>query len=970
MCTGASELPVQRASRWLASAALLLSALLGTSAWAQSDAAPRIVAMQTFAQDQGLRSLAANVLLRDRRGVLWVGTDKGLYRFDGRDFMPVEGHAGDGLDLARLRVNDLHQAPDGRIWIGAAQGLYVWQDGRVRRVADIPVDDLRRIADDGADGVYVRHQRRLVHVDAAGQVRTVPWPQALREGVLTDGPVLWLRERLWTTCGARLCTRTASGALAFWGAARGVPTDQWITLYRDPAGALWVGGMHHLLQLPASSDRFRAIDSTDPVETLTSDDRGRVLAGTAGHLSRWDGAHWMRFADDRGLQAAQIRDLVFDPAGAVWLATGGRGVLRWRGYGRFRNWLAAQGLDSAPTWAIARDADGRLWLGNQRHGNLLEPGAEKLTPWPPALRRADWMDAIALLPRGRCMWIVFNQGRVVRYDLDTHKALQVASGAGWAKFGRFDARGRLWFGTHGSLWRIDDPDAAQPHAQRMATGLPDDTNYFDVAADASGDLWFATSHGLLRFAAGAFRRVRTQPAPVGGFVDVARTGDGRWWLAAVAGGLYTARPDADGSMALRVVNDPLLRQGMIYALDVDRSGQLWVAGDAGVDRFDGERWRRFDRSDGLVWDDMSPHAFHQDSDGSIWFGTSGGVSHLLQPQAMHPTALPAPVILQVRYGTHVEPPGESLRRPWNRKALTVALATVGDAHADSASIEYRLLAGDADGGAWESSASHLLRYASLAPGSYRFQARVVDPDLRLRSPITAFGIDIVPPWWRTGWARAGYVLLALLAVLMLWRLRSAHLLRRQLLLECMVAERTRELEADKRELEAARQALQYEASHDALTGLLNRGAVVEILVEALLGTQFEGRPVAVALFDLDHFKQVNDTYGHLTGDAVLVQCAQRLRRLAPADAALGRYGGEELLAVWPGLVDGDAGLAKRFATLLEGHYTDGEHRLRVTCSIGVAWARHGDDVGSLLRRADAALYRAKQAGRARVERAD
>ena len=332
-------------------------------------------------------------------------------------------------------------------------------------------------------------------------------------------------------------------------------------------------------------------------------------------------------------------------------------------------------------------------------------------------------------------------------------------------------------------------------------------------------------------------------------------------------------------------------------------------------------------------------------------------------------AAAAPVVLQATYGATALRPGTRAGLPWSNGALTVTLATPGISHTRSAVIEYRLHEpGDTDSG-WEQSVSRTLRYTALPPGTYRFEARVFDPAWRVRSPLTWFRLTVRPPWWRTRAAWVAYAVLAALVVLLLWRLRNARLLRRQARLEQMVAERTRELEADKRELEAARRALQYEASHDALTGLLNRGAVVEMLVEALVRGADGGRSLAVVLIDLDHFKQVNDTHGHLTGDAVLVQCAQRLRRLAPGEALLGRYGGEELLAVWPGL-GSDVDLDARFATLLEGHYTDGDKRLCVTCSVGVAWARHGDDVSSLLRRADEALYRAKKAGRARVERAD
>ena len=125
-------------------------------------------------------------------------------------------------------------------------------------------------------------------------------------------------------------------------------------------------------------------------------------------------------------------------------------------------------------------------------------------------------------------------------------------------------------------------------------------------------------------------------------------------------------------------------------------------------------------------------------------------------------------------------------------------------------------------------------------------------------------------------------LLRLALIAALWRWRTARMLRRQAVLEGMVRERTLALENDKRALESARTALQYEASHDSLTGLLNRGAVVEALMHAVSEAAATRRRVAVALIDLDHFKRINDTYGHLAGDAVLVQCAERLAALAPA----------------------------------------------------------------------------------------
>ena len=143
--------------------------------------------------------------------------------------------------------------------------------------------------------------------------------------------------------------------------------------------------------------------------------------------------------------------------------------------------------------------------------------------------------------------------------------------------------GRLWFGTHGALWRVDHPDDAAPRARRMATGLPDDTNYLGACPGADGAMWFATSHGLLRYAHAGFTPIRLRGGlPGGGLVDVAITGADRLWMAPAEGGLWLGSVPSAGATAVaaRPVDDALLRHDALYSLDVDRAGRLWAAGAA------------------------------------------------------------------------------------------------------------------------------------------------------------------------------------------------------------------------------------------------------------------------------------------------------------------------------------------------------------------------------------------------------
>lgn len=163
----------------------------------------------------------------------------------------------------------------------------------------------------------------------------------------------------------------------------------------------------------------------------------------------------------------------------------------------------------------------------------------------------------------------------------------------------------------------------------------------------------------------------------------------------------------------------------------------------------------------------------------------------------------------------------------------------------------------------------------------------------------------------------------------------------------------------------------YQATHDALTGIWNRKAILERLAEELARASRENSHVGVVIADLDHFKNINDTHGHLAGDAVLREVVRRLApSMRPYDV-FGRYGGEEFLIVLPDPnVGGAEEVAARLRNLLnEKPLMTPEGEFPVTMSFGVAVVGGGDclDADTVIKRADDALYQAKKRGRNRVE---
>jgi diguanylate cyclase (GGDEF)-like protein len=182
-------------------------------------------------------------------------------------------------------------------------------------------------------------------------------------------------------------------------------------------------------------------------------------------------------------------------------------------------------------------------------------------------------------------------------------------------------------------------------------------------------------------------------------------------------------------------------------------------------------------------------------------------------------------------------------------------------------------------------------------------------------------------------------------------------------LESMVEMRTAELRKAYKQLE-------YQASHDSLTELLNRRAIFEVLRREISRINRTNNPITVILADIDHFKGINDTYGHSMGDAVLVETAKRLTECVRPYDSVGRIGGEEFLVVLPecNSEDGSVVAERIRASIARDLFIIPGQTLSITTSIGLATASPSQTIepDSLITAADQALYRAKRGGRNKI----
>lgn len=580
---------------------------------------------------------------------------------------------------------------------------------------------------------------------------------------------------------------------------------------------------------------------------------------------------------------------------------------------------------------------------------------------------------IALDVRGH-VWVGTSDGKLVDFDPVTQKQRLVASDLDFIYRVQADKEGAagrapgVWIGSTHGVQYVSAQDGWQKIQQIAGPSAPlrDVTS---IEHGAAGTWWFSGAEGVFRYRNAAWTHMRMPvsdravPNPV-----MAALPDGTLWLqAAMPQPLLHVQEDG---AALRVLGS--VPQGMIGSDDMtfiyrDTRRWLWVGTDSGVYVFNGSRWVQCTQEDGLISDDTDTGGVLEDADGSMWFGTAGGVSHLLLPNRLF--AVPAPQInvREISLDGHALHGDVSERFDLRHPLLRAQLFATYYTRPRAVAFRYRLLGLD---DAWHTSADGDLTFPGLPPGKYTLSVEATDKRMHTYSAKLAYSFTILPPWYMRATTR--FVALVVLAILiaMGWRTSLVRLRASEAHLRAMVDEQTAQLLAEKAALERSQRELLETTRRDGLTGLLNRNAIFDVLGRMCRRSLQDGTYLCVIMADLDHFKSINDRFGHMVGDAVLRECSERIYEVLRPGDAVGRYGGEELLLVISGLAPRHAAarLEEIRLAIASRAVVHGEHAVQVTCSFGVAWMNEDcSNLERIVKAADAALYEAKRNGRNRVE---
>jgi len=904
----------------------------------------------------------------DAEGTLYTGSSEGV--------MVLRSGIWSLFELPRKAgVYALLSASDGRLYVGGT-GVF----GELRRDPEGRlrfVDLLPRLA--GADGappegefyalventrgVHVRNLSELFLLGHDGRTHRQPLPQGLGHRLFAAGDALYGHVE-----GLGLC-RIGEGAP--------VPLRGGERLSRTPIVDVRA---HADGLLIVAADGFH-LATADGLRRLAGDaDAGGTFAAHPPYTSLWladgslvlgsDDGTLLRFAPDLRLVQAfaptrgAIVGLAVDHEGGLWV-TGEDALMRlrlpspWTMYGprhglesqvfdsawyAGRLWVAGAGVaraeatdasaprfeplpwsDGGPeAFALEATASGLL-VGERRGLRVLDPGQQEprwlLGPrlyggvrW---LWRSEFDPARVLaLGNGQAAWLGLRDGR---WQVIASWEPHVGEFAGLYQAGP----DQLWIGdARGGVHRWDfDPASGglrERHRVGSAEGLLTDPELGTRLVRLGGELFAISGTTVQRFEGGRFVAASLPALP-----GLERPWELQATETGIGGFAWTSRQlwrreAGDGDFRLLHVSPSRVPGYMGVELQDD--GRLRIAARAALLQFAPE------------FADPAPPPLQARLD-RIGVQAPG---HALSALPL----LPGPV--------RVLPPGSGL-------GLRLGLGTMEP----DLEFRYRLL-GYRD--AWSGwNADRALAYRRLPPGDYVFELEARIAGGRQAEPLR-YPLRVEPFWYERGLVRVLFGGAGLLALVGGVWLRIRRMRARNRELERRIAERTAELEAANRRLTEL-------AVVDGLTGIANRHALDRALERDWKRCHARGEPLAVVMCDVDRFKEFNDAHGHLVGDEQLCRIAQALQaEMAGVDEIAARYGGEEFVLVLPGVgLEQALARAERVRWRVEQATADAGLPGSVSLGVAAQVPAADEDPAVLVQRADRALYRAKRAGRNRVE---
>ena len=742
--------------RWALATLLLCSAAI-----AHADPTSHY-AFRSYGSEEGLSNLSINAVTQTADGLLWIGTEDGLFAFDGAHFHRIGTTEG----LPSSWVFSL-LADESGVWVGTARGVRHVDRDRVEPMRDSGDPQINALAAGPDHTVWAATDLGLYTIRAGAMTQVAGWPGGAADAVWIDrdGSVIGGR-------GSDLVTRAVSGTWAV----STLGADRITQIARTPDATLWVRSARKLWRCTGAASSPKCLDVSKQLPDVS--EAGRLLVDRQGSLwvaTRRGLAHhvgddrWEMLGAAEGSPARSVVSAFEDQEGSLWIIADQ--LYQQLGHGLWTAYAAETGLPGDTVWAVTRDTHGELLIGT--NAGVVENRGGTWQTFPGTEESA----IAAVIDLGSVVYAAGKESRLFVLDREKRTTTTIANLGGDAVVSFAFDGADLWIATtKAGLWKL--AAAATPNPVLRREDVPAATpreDFYQVVRDRRGWIWAAGNNGLAMRRGQTWRRYTEH--------DGLAARATAYLLARASGEMCVSYVESLGVSCFRVADDGSLvgihnfrrasglNSDTIYLLGEDPRGRLYVGTGTGLDIVDGTDVVHVSKADGLVGDDCAAGSFLADPDGTVMFGTTRGIARFDSARFRDASVPPAPVLMSVELdGTRVRAGQGSIEAP-HTGAASVAIDFATPTFMNRERLEYQVRLRPLED-EWHVASVDQARYPQLAPGHYRFEVRSrrVPDDF---GPTTAIELVIPPAWWQTWWLRA-LVIIALAggaAFVIAWRTR-------------------------------------------------------------------------------------------------------------------------------------------------------------------------------------------------------
>jgi len=993
---------------------VFLLMMLNFSVWAINSDQWLVEHIET---EDGLPNSTVYSLAQDQTGFMWFGTTNGLARYDGYGIKVFKhdavdtntisnnnagnlfidsnnilwiGTFGGGVnsfdlntgvitrypysnkpqpDMVAENVQTFFEDSQGRIWVGTATGLYQLKNQQLQYYGyDETVSNslshprVWSVVSDGHKGVWVGTSNGLNHLDPdTGTIEHYQLPESL----VVD-----------------------------------VSSNQFRSLYlSDDHSHLWIGSSSGLYVFNTSSQTFDSYVMNDfnikINDIFAVEDDYILLASMDGLLAFNTTEHVFVYKNENTLWQQfshfDIRQIFVDQSHLLWLATRDNGVLKINQKGGLfqlhDDFLMLKQQSSERTkqiWALEADQKGAIYLGTS--DSVLKKSAQSDIQ----CLLTNEVDKVPGIIRdikrvvGEGLWIAGSEG--LFYLPNGASKVQFISEpfqlAGIEPTDVFSvevtASGTLWMALYNvGILRWDPALNESKLMRNYLGGSLTDVNLTHVFQDSFNDIWISSNLvGVFRYhpdsesmhlynnkISGSAKNI-----PSNRVKDVYEDSHGRLWLATERGlAQYNRNND---SFKTYTKADGLLQDSVISLFE-DSKQNLWLGHAFGITRFNPEsnEIKSYVLNDSIKKEGMITRSVTVDENDVMYFGSVNGY-YTFDPRDLKHDVIyePSLVLTDIRINdtpmsfkdilTHQQ----QFELSHQDRNIGLKFAVLDFQAPEMINYRYRVLGLHSD---WlDVSMTRHIELTRLNPGAYTLEIKAINSDGRWDEVMLNIPLFVQPAWWDRSWVKFLMVLTVLLVVWALHYYRTVKIRNINQVLEAEVLKRTQELNELNKQLKSA-------AHTDFLTGLPNRMAFIQ-QYEQKRHRHDDTVKSCIVVADIDHFKLINDHYGHAAGDEVLKQVSQIIRSQLRNEDLVARWGGEEFIFYFENKdLKETAQLIERLRQQLQETKISYENfDIYVTFTFGICQVKSGMNLKTCTTKADEAMYRGKQQGRNQVSLAD